>query len=107
MKWRKLHLLVYIKRQASRQIRGWRKKKGIASCLQILYLVDHVDQKAQAELKACSYLSWLLLIIYFHDDDGAASVKILHEKSSFAPRILHNQNQHGNHADALLKSLKS
>ena len=42
----------------------------------------------------------------FHDD-GAASVKILHEKSSFAPRILHNQNQHGNHADALLKSLKS
>ena len=43
----------------------------------------------------------------FHDDDGAASVKILHEKSSFEPRILHNQNQHGNHADPLLKSLKS
>ena len=63
MKWRKLHLLVYIKDKRLVRLEG--EKKGIASCLQILYLVDHVDQKAQAELKACSYLSWLHLIIYF------------------------------------------
>ena len=60
MKWRKLHLLVCTSKD-KRLVRledEERKKNCIMPPSN-----PHVDQKA--ELKACSYLSWLHLIIYF------------------------------------------